>query len=180
MNDESAPADKGNEIPEDAIVLKQVQYAWLWSSLPWLVVLGVIYYTDFLIEPVPIIGAAITVVILLPRYIGWRRTAYILTGDGLIYQRGGMTGTQRYQIPWSNLKGARARYGNFGRALGYQSVELLLENGSIARLTYLPILADVAGQIQELIDAVQPDDEEAEDNGEVPEEPRPGDSDASE
>ena len=144
------------DIPDDATVIKQVQYAWLWSSAPWLVILSVIYYTEFLIDPVPIIGALVTMFILVPRYMAWRNTAYILTKDGLIYVRGGLTGSQKYQIPWSNLQEARAKYGNFGRALGYQTVELVLDNGSVARLAYVPILRDVAGEIQELIADANP------------------------
>ena len=161
---EEAPPDQSDEIPEGATVIRQVQYAWLWSSAPWLIILAVVYYTDFLIEAVPVVGAIITVIILAPRYVAWRRTAYILTDDSLIYKRGGITGSQKYQIPWSNLKGARANYGSFGRALGFQTVELLLQNDKVARLPYIPILQDVAGQIQELVDAAdtgtEPDDED--------------------
>ena len=157
---ESTRPDQDYEIPEDATVIRQVQYAWLWSSMPWVIILGVVYYTEFLIEPVPWLGALITVIILVPRYLAWRRTAYFLTDDALIYQRGRMTGSERYRIPWSNLKTAKPSYGSFGRALGYQTVELMMMNERVLRLPYIPIHQDVAGQVQSLIEAALPEAEE--------------------
>ena len=163
MASEEMPPGPGEDIPEDAIVFRQVPYAWLYSSLPWLVILGVIFYTDFLIEAFPIVGAASSLIILVPRYLAWRRTAYILTKDALVYQRGDLTGSRKYSIPISKLKDAKAKYGNFGRSLGYQTVQLILDDGNVASLTYLPALEDVAGQLRKLIDesghlALEPDE----------------------
>ena len=151
MSEDIESPDQNYDIPEDAVVVKQVKYAWLWSALPWLIILGVVYYTDFLIEPVPWLGALITVIILLPRYLSWRRTVYYLTEDSLIYQRGSLTGFQRYKIPWTNLKDAQPKYGSFGKSLGYQTVELVMMDDKAARLPYISIFEDVAGEIRTLI-----------------------------
>ena len=178
MANQDPPPEGALEIPEDATVIKQVQYAWLWSSMPWLVILGVIYYLD-LLSGDPFIGAIASVIILVPRYIAWRRTSYILTKNGLIYERGGITGSQKYRIPWTNLTSAQPKYGNFGRALGYQTVELVLQNGTVARLAYVPILQDVAGEIQGLIDDADPEPEADEDGDEPEGEAKPYDPEAS-
>ena len=169
MDHESTQPEQANEIPEDATVIRQVQYAWLWSSMPWLAVLGVIYYMDWIVEPVPIVGAVISVIILAPRYLSWRRTAYIVTKELLIYQRGGLTGARRYDLAISNLSDAKARYGFFGRSLGYQTIEIKLKNGAVANLTYVPILEDVAKILRELIAASGTGPDEGQDENEKPE-----------
>ena len=175
MDPENQPSDQEIEIPEDGTVIKQVQYAWLWSSMPWLVVIAVLFLTDLIVAGDPIIGSVAAVIILLPRYIGWRRTAYVLTNESLIYQHGGLTGHRRFQIPISAFRDVRARYGFFGRALGYQSVDLTLENQRVFSITYVPILADVAQRIRDLMD---PSDAGPGAGGEA-EEPGPDDPDVS-
>ncbi len=162
MGSESTPPDKIIEIPEDAIRIKQVKWAWLWASTPWLVVVYAVLLTQVLpIDEVTV--ALLTVMIIVPRYFSWRRSEYIITDDTLIYQRGGILKTSRYPIPMSQLSDVRARYGKFGRALGYQAIDILLDNGATASLTYVPALAGVADQLRERMDAVTPDSEQGQD-----------------
>ena len=149
MTDQQPPIDESEEIPDDATVLTQVPYAWVWSTLPYMLILGALY----LIIPVPEIIALIMVVLLTLSYFAWRGTAYIFTADSLIYQRGAITGSSRYRIPLARLKDVRARYGVLGRALGYQSVDVVFDDGTVASLKYLPILEEIAPRIQEFIDA---------------------------
>ena len=175
MDRKNQPSDEEIEIPEDGTVIKQVQYAWLWSSMPWLVVIAVLFLTDLIVAGDPIIGSVAAIIILVPRYIGWRRTAYVLTDDSLIYQHGGLTGHRRFQIPISSFRDVRARYGFFGRSLGYQSVDVTLENQKVFSLAYVPILADVAERIREVMD---PSAAEPETDG-APEEPGDHDPDVS-
>ncbi len=162
MADQQPPTDDSEEIPEDATVLTQVPYAWVWSTLPYMLILGALY----LIIPVPELIALVMVVILVLSYFAWRGTAYVFTADALIYQRGAITGASRYKIPLSRLKDVRARYGIWGRALGYQSVDIMFDDGAVASLKYLPILDEIAPQIRELIEAAGSGDTE-----QPPEEP---------
>ena len=176
MDSESTTPEPAEDIPEDAIVVRQVRYAWLWSSMPWLIILAVLYYTDILIEGVPIVGAVISVVIMVPRYLSWRRTAYILTTENFIYVRGTFSGSNKFHIPLSKLADVRVRFGFFGRSLGYQTVDLVLENESVASLKYIPVLSDFAEQIRELIgeqDGGAQLDEPSSDPDESPEERPP-------
>lgn len=181
MASESAPPDEVIEIPEDAIRIKQVRWAWLWASTPWLVVV----YTVLLTQVLPldeVTVALLTVMIIVPRYFSWRRSEYIITDDTLIYQRGGILKTSRYPIPMARLSDVKVRFGKFGRALGYQAVDILLENGATASLTYVPTLDGVADKLRERMPAVAPGSEQAQesDSPDVPlDEPRSYDPGAS-
>jgi membrane protein YdbS with pleckstrin-like domain len=170
MASESAPPDEVIEIPEDAIRIKQVRWAWLWASTPWLVVVYAVYSTQVLpIEEVTVF--LLTVMIIVPRYFSWRRSEYIITDDTLIYQRGGILKTSRYPIPMAKLSDVRVRFGKFGRALGYQAVDIMLDNGATASLTYIPTLMGVADELRERMPEATPDSEQAQDVGSSPDGP---------
>jgi len=93
----------------------------------------------------------LVLIIMVPKYWQWRRTKYYLTDDMLIYQRGGVTQTRRYQIPLSRLTDIRARFGLFGRALGFQHIDIMLDNGAVASLAYVPIQMDIERFFRERI-----------------------------
>ena len=153
------------EVPEDAIEVAQVQYAWLWSSW-WLLAIVLIIFV-FGVFPDPFTPAVLAVVILIPKYWHWRRTRYYLTEEALIYQRGGILQTRRYLIPFNRLKDTRARFGMFGRALGFQHVDIMLENGAIATLVYVPAQMDIADYFQKRMGGATEDSTE-EDNADEP------------
>ena len=146
------------EVPDDAIEVAPVQYAWLWSSW-WLLAIVVIIFL-FGVFPDPFTPAVLAVVILIPKYWHWRRTRYYLTEDALIYQRGGILQTRRYLIPFNRLKDTRARFGMFGRALGFQHVDIMLENGAIATLVYVPAQMDIADYFRKRMEGGDPDSPE--------------------
>ena len=154
------------EVPDDAIEVAQVQYAWLWSSW-WLLAIVLIIFV-FGIFPDPFTPAVLAVVILIPKYWHWRRTRYYLTEDALIYQRGGILQTRRYLIPFSRLKDTRARFGMFGRALGFQHIDIMLENGAIATLVYVPTQMDVDGYFQKRMGGDASEDPPEEGAGDEP------------
>ena len=164
MDTENTNTDTTKEIPEEAIWVQQVQYAWLWSSMPWLVILAVLYYTDILIEGVPILGAIVSVVIMVPRYLSWRRTAYVITEEDFIYIRGTITGTQKYHIPLSDLDNVSVRYGFFGKSLGYMTIDLTLQNSTVASLKYIPILSEFPEQMQSRIGKIEQESEQPNEN----------------
>lgn len=143
------PRPQEPEVPEDAIEVAQVQYAWLWSSW-WLLAIILLLFV-FGIFSEPFTPSVLVFIVLIPKYWQWRRTRYYLTEDALIYQRGGILQTRRYQIPFARLKDTRVRHGMFGRALGFQHVDIMLENGAIATLIYVPAQMDVADYFRKRI-----------------------------
>jgi len=167
---DNKPTNDPDEIPRDAKVIKQVQYAWIWSSLPWVLVVAVLYGIGFF--PEPLMTLAVLVAIMAPRFMMWRGTRYILTSDQLIYQRGKfLGGSSRFQIPLSKLADAQARYGAFGRAVGYQTVDIVFQEGGVASLKYISILDDLADELRRLIVAAGGGPDSG-DGGEPPADPQ--------
>ena len=151
-----AGTDPRDRISEDGLVIRQVQWAWVWSSVPWLIVAAVLLYLGFLEE---ILTTLFLIVIVLPRYLRWRRTEYVLTKDTLFYQQGGLTGVQTYEVPISTLRDVRSRFGLFGKTLRYETVDVMLDNGAVASLQYVSVLYDLGTLIRDLIDTSPPADE---------------------
>ena len=174
MQPEDLPPDPPEEIPEDATILRQIQWAWLWSSAPWIIVLGALF--QFGLIPDPFIASLIALIIMVPRYFQYRRTAYIITDDSVIYKRGGLTGSQTYTIPISRLRDVKSRYGMFGRTLGYQTIDIMLDNGALASLTYVPALMEVAEHLRGKMDSSGFESRDGSENG-SPEEPPATDPD---
>jgi uncharacterized membrane protein YdbT with pleckstrin-like domain len=164
MEQENEPQES-TESELEGTEIRQVQWAWLWSSLPWVVVLAVMLYLGFLEE---VMTSVILIIIIVPRYFMWRRTKFTLTDDVLLYQRGGITSSKAYPLPLTKIKDVRTRYGLFGRALGYQGVDVLMDNGAVANMAYLPIVSDVSGKIRALIDQQEPAPDEEDSDSETP------------
>lgn len=173
MTDENRPSEQPAEIPEDAIVVRQASYAWLWSSTPWLIGIYVLFQLGVLVEP--FIAVALMLVIVVPRFLVWRGTAYILTDKELIYQRGGIMGSRKYRIPFTTgenrMVDVQSRYGMFGRGLGYQAVDILLDNQDNARfqriVEYVPTSMGMEGLLRQRMgsDRQEPPDLQETDNG---------------
>ena len=166
--DEEEEYDDDLEDTEDATVIRQVPLAWALSSVPWIVVAIALY---FLIGFDEITILLIVLVVAVPRYVAQRRTHYTITYRSLIYQRGGIFGVQRVPIPIDRLKDVRTKFGLFGKTLGYKTVDVMLDNGAVADLSYVPIYLDIEGQLRELIDeAAEDDDDYLDDDDEVEDE----------
>ena len=157
---DASGADPQDRIPEDGLVIKQVQWAWVWSSIPWLILAFILAVYPGLDE---IILTLFIIVIVVPRYFRWRRTEYVLTRDMLFYQQGGVIGIQNYELPISTLRDVRSRFGMFGKSLGYQTVDVMLDNGAVASLQYVSSLHDLGSLIRGLIDANPRSDERKDD-----------------
>ncbi len=171
-SEDQSSKKKSIEIPDDAQIITQVQWAWLWSGMPWLIILMALYLIGFIPDEISTI--IIALVILIPRYLIWRRTALAITDDGLIYQRGGVIGSQQYEVPVDNITDVRARHGFFGRSLGYEAVDIMLDNGAVATLAYVPTLANLADKLGGLTGKSfddDDDDDEPEDVEEAAPEP---------
>ena len=145
-------------------MIRQVQWAWLWSSMPWLIAVVVLYYTQW-IPLEELTTSVLLIIILVPRFIIWRRTRYTLTDDTLVYERGGILSSRAIPLPIWRVKEVQARYGIFGRALGYQMVDVLMDNNAIARLSYVPIPSDIETELHARMETVErPPEADAEDD----------------
>ena len=175
MDRDKPLSDQAGDEPEDGTVIRQVPWAWFYSSMPWIFVLFVLDQVLGLLGGDPFITLLITAIIVVPRYLTWRRTRYTLTKETLIYQRGGITGSRSYSIPLSNLKDVRGRFGFFGRAMGYQAVDIVLDNGAIVTLPYVPALERYAERIRDRMGAPDSRPEGSQEAEEPAEEPPPSD-----
>ena len=64
------------EIPNDAFIVGQSNWAWMWASTPWVILFGLSIVFDFLTFGIlPIVFASI---VIIPRLLATRRTKYSL------------------------------------------------------------------------------------------------------
>jgi len=156
--------------PEEAIVIKQVQWAWVYSSMPWIGILFVLLLISNYLMPLldEFTALFIALVIMIPRYISWRRTQFTLTDEILFFQRGGLTGSQIFEIPISRLRSVRTRYGFFGRSLNYKAVDIMLDDNAIASMTYISVGSDLDEKIRAKIPASGETTGTSEDNVDSP------------
>ena len=132
------------EIPEDSIVVRPSSWAWMWPAVPWVVLASASLLIDlFSFGTLPIFFA---VIIVLPRYMTWRNTLYILTNEYLVVQKGRKR-KQRFDLPISQIVDIQTRPGLFGRSLGYASVLLMSKEGGVATLPYIPAGSPLVGHI---------------------------------
>ena len=134
MSSKKDPLGRNIKVPEGSEIILQVQYSWLWASLPWLIVLLALYAFGVIEE---ITGAVVILVVVLPRYLENRRTFYAISKNSLVYQRGGLFGSQRFLFPFSDIREVKIRDGMLGRPLGYQSIDVHLDKGTVATLNYI-------------------------------------------
>ena len=129
------------EIPNDAFIVGQSNWAWMWASTPWVILFGLSIVFDFLTFGIlPIVFASI---VIIPRLLATRRTKYIVTSNELIIQQGSITGYQRIRIPKNELESVTVQPGRFGNMLGYTGVHLELNDGRVAMLNYVPANANL-------------------------------------
>jgi uncharacterized membrane protein YdbT with pleckstrin-like domain len=177
MAQEEGPPKEPEWVEPEGLILRQVRFAWFWSSAPWLIgFLLVSLVVPELAIAEPTTAAVIMVVIIVPRYFVWRRTRYIIADEVLLYRQGGIMSARAYPLSWWRIKDVQTRYGMFGRAIGYKSVNVMMDNGAIARMSYLPMDSEAEEMIREKIDnAVPPPDVPMPDD-DAPEAPDTGDA----
>ena len=147
MNDEGQEGTRPVDIPDDAIFVRQSNWAWMWAAAPWLVLFGVSIAIDFITFGIlPIVFAAVFIV---PRYLSFRRTAYILTERSVIIQQGSFTAHHRIDLPIADLNDVLVQPGTFGGVLGYAGVNLQLKDGRMAFLRYVPLASPLVAHVRE-------------------------------
>jgi len=157
MAQENDQPEEQEWVEPEGLIVKQVRWAWIWASAPWLIgFLIVSLVVPELAIAEPVTAAVIVVVIIVPRYFVWRRTRYTIADEVLLYQRGGIMSAKAYPLPWWKINDVQTKHGMFGRAIGYKSVNVMMNNGAVASMSYLPMNSDAEELIREKIDAAEP------------------------
>lgn len=138
------------EIPQGAIVVQQSSWAWLWSMVPWAGFATVSVFIDQItFIGLPLIFAAILIV---PKYVRWRRTAFILTSQHLVIIQGSFGKAQRLDLPVSQIDAIQTKPGFFGRSLGYMSILLSTKDYGVVHLPYIPEGSNLIENIRRCVD----------------------------
>ena len=124
-------------IPDDAVVVRQSNWAYMLHAVPWLVLFGVSLAFDFL--TFGILPAVFASYFIGSRYLSFRRTTYILTDSHVIIQQGSLMGQQRFDLIIADLNDVLVQPGTLARYLGYTRVSLQLKDGRMALLNYVPL-----------------------------------------
>lgn len=149
MSNEEPQDNRTIDIPDDAIVVRPSGWAWGWYVVPFAIFVGVSLFVDlFTFSTLPLILALIVIV---PRYLRWRSTAYILTDEHVVIQVG-KASRQRYDLPISQVSDVQAYPGIFGRTLGYTAVHLVLRDKRVAILDHVPLRSPVVEHVRARID----------------------------
>ena len=144
---ESEEGNHSEELSTNGVVVRQSQWAWIWPCVPWIVLFGLSIVFDFLtFGMLPIILAAIVIV---PRYMGFLRTAYILTATQLVVQQGSIAGKRTFNVDYSDITNHSVEYGMFGRSLGYTTVKIYLKEERMVVLSYVPTTSPIVERIQD-------------------------------
>ena len=160
MDAEKGTPNEPAKIPDDAITVRQSSWAWIWSVAPWMILAG----GSVFIDQITFIGLPliIAVISILPRYMSWRKTAYILTNEYLVVVLGRLGKSQRFDILISQISGIQLRPGFFGRSLGYTSVLLATKAHGVVVLPYTPGRSPLVEHIQARVDTSSPPENERE------------------
>ena len=124
-------------IPDDALIVRQSNWAYMLPTVPWLVFFGASLTFDFL--TFGILPAVLATFFIGSRYQRFRRTAYILTNRYVVIQQGSLMGQSRIDVSLADLSDVLVQPGTFGRSLGYTRVSLQLKDGQMALLHYVPL-----------------------------------------
>lgn len=161
MENGEAERDQPVEIPEDATVVRPSSWAWGMWVVPMVVFVVVSVSFDFIsFGLLPLIMAMVLVV---PRYFGWRGTQYILTDEHVVVRRGSGRGGQSFDLAFSLVGEVAVRPGMFGRGLGYAAVHLRLKDGRVAALDHVPLDSGLIEHVRARIDSTPlPEEDEPE------------------
>ena len=118
----------------------------MWSAAPWIVLFGIA--TAFDLFTFGVLPMVLATIVIIPSYMSFRKTAYILTDTHVIIQQGTMFGSQQVEVEIANLSDLLELPGMFGRSLGYTGIHLVLKDGRIAALRYVPLKAPLTQHVK--------------------------------
>jgi len=133
-------------IPDDAVVVRQSNWAYMLVTVLWLVIFGVSLVLDFF--TFGILPAVFAAYMIGSRYLSFRKTVYILTDSHVIIQRGSLMGQNRIDLPIADLNDVLVQPGKVGGVLGYTRVGMQLKDGRMAWLHYVPLPSPFLEQLR--------------------------------
>ncbi len=137
----SVPVDEG---PEK--VYRQSRWAWGWPLIPW----GVLIAFQIWIAGDPIFTLMFFVlagIMTLPRYLRWRSTTYRVSPAGIKVTHQSASGSQDFEVEFNEVVSVEVERGFLDRTLGYKTIAILLEDRGLAKLTFVPVEADLDEEI---------------------------------
>lgn len=137
--------------PGDSIIVRQSPWAWMWAAAPWLVLFGVSLVFDFL--TFGIVPMVLATAIIIPRYIGFTKTAYILSEEQILVRQGSIIGNRESTVAFGDIGELIQRPGMFGSSLGYKGVTLVFKEGGGVHLQYVPNASGLIEFIQSRMSA---------------------------
>lgn len=146
MNTETNEDTQPINPPDDAVVYRQSNWAWIWHAVPWLLLFIISMAFDFF--TFGIFPTVFAIIIIVPRYFSFKRTGYILGENNLIIQEGLMLGQRRVDLPILEIREIEVQTGTFGRYLGYTNVKLESMDKTINFIQYLPVDSPLIGLLQ--------------------------------
>ncbi len=152
--------DGSIEIPDNAIVVRPSHWSWLWWAVPWIV----FAFAGLSLDAISfgVLPMVLALIVIVPRYLGWRTTSYTLTEEYVVIQQG----RQRFNLPITQIREVQVRPGPFGRTLGYALIYLILKDNRGVMLQHVPQSSSLIQHIEARMttDSVEP--EESSDAGE--------------
>ena len=121
-------------------IIKQSPMAWMLPAFPWVVILSVAAFTDFLTMGILPVGLAMLVV--LPRYFNWRKMSITLTSTQIRITQPRFGNHPDIIRNFSDINGYTVSSGFLGGPLGYRRIDLHLEEEGVDKmlpLTYIPV-----------------------------------------
>ena len=149
---ETAPVNsiEVESVPEDVILYRQSQWAWLMPSSLWIGGLSIVVFFDFL--TMGFIPLLLAIGIAAPRYLRWRQTTYYLSEDSLYLTMVGLPIIQKkriFRLKFNTMAQLDPKFGYFGRTLGYAEIGIIFDDKRMARLGYMANYGDFISHIAE-------------------------------
>ena len=149
MDAEGQESTPSVAIPDDAIFVRQSNWAYLLATVPWLLLLaGSLAFDFFSFSILPTVFA---IYFIGSRYLSFRRTAYILTDRYVIIQQGSPMGQKRIDLSFADLNHVLVKPGTLGRSLGYTRVSLQLKDEQMVVLHYVPLASPLLEYLRERV-----------------------------
>ena len=141
-----AGAESGEAAPEK--VYFQSRWAWGWPLIPWAVLIGLQIYLAG--DPIfTLLFFFLAAIMTLPRFLRWKNTSYAISAAGVDVRHQTMSGNQDFKIGYAEIVSLEVERGFMDRYLGYKSIEMLLKDGGLAKLTFVPVDADIDDVIRQ-------------------------------
>ncbi len=140
-----AASESVDEGPEK--VYRQSRWAWGWPLIPWAVLIAFQIYLAG--DPIfTLMFFVLAGIMTLPRYLRWRSTTYSVSAAGIKVTHQSASGSQNFEVEFHEVVSVEVERGFLDRTLGYKTIAILLEDRGLAKLTFVPVEADLDEEIR--------------------------------